>query len=372
MTADKSLLLIALLLSAVSSSAQKTVTVSGDVSGTSNKMIYLFQRNTADRDVLIDSTHAINDHFAFSKPIKEPNFFLITSQDQQGRILFVWDDNLHIQGKSSAIWQAEITGSRLTQEWKWYDKEHVAPARAKVIAWSDSIRKAAERGDTTTANALAGKQRGIADSLDVIAQQYIRLHPGSFISLFLLNSLRPSLDIQTTSRLLNSLSSALQQHSIAQAIKSDLKELASVNAGHPAPNFTVTDLSDRVVTLSAFKGAYVVLDFWGTWCGPCLKLIPETRKAYQKYKEKKVQFISIAYDNEKDLNKLRQLVSKNEMDWVQVFQNSSDKTSNSVVNKFRVDAFPSIILIDPKGNIIYRGTGQDGLAAACQLLDKGL
>lgn len=154
--------------------------------------------------------------------------------------------------------------------------------------------------------------------------------------------------------------------------KEEAKLRETVNAGNPAPNFTAHDLKGNEVVLANLRGQYVLLDFWGSWCGPCIKLIPETKAAFRKYQGKKVQFVGVAYDKESDRAKLNGLIERHGMEWPQIFQDMSDESKSPVIHKYLVYNYPSVILINPNGDIIYRGIGQDGLVEACQVLDKEL
>lgn len=338
--------------------------VKAKIDGVGNRKAFLYVRDSRNQDKLLDSTLAVNDQFVFTHNPEELNLYTITVDSVPGGILFILDSNVQIEGNSKAIWEASIMGSPLTDEQQRYEREFVFSVRQKIYAISDSLQD--PNLDPATREELIFQQNKILDAHYLQTEQYIKEHPDSFKSLSLLHSLGKS----KKRELVGLLSQELQEHSIAKAIREDLRLEESVSVGKPAPGFTVQDMKGNQVTLSDYWGQYVLLDFWGSWCGPCLKLIPETKAAYEKYKGKRVQFISVALDEEEDRATLSGLIEKHDLSWPQIFQDMSDKSKSGVVDKYLVSAFPSIILINPKGEIIYRGTGKFGLVEAKELLDK--
>jgi len=108
--------------------------------------------------------------------------------------------------------------------------------------------------------------------------------------------------------------------------------------------------------LNALHGRYVLLDFWGSWCNPCISAIPDLVRLDQKYRDI-LSIVNIAYDEKKNLPALHKLIKENKMQWTHLFEDNKDKSGASIVNRFKVEAFPTQILIDPEGKIILRATG---------------
>lgn len=124
--------------------------------------------------------------------------------------------------------------------------------------------------------------------------------------------------------------------------------------GVVAPDFTLTDINGKPLTLSSLKGKYVLLDFWGSWCTWCKEGFPKMRKQYKKYADK-FEMVGISCrDTEKDW---RKAVKDYRLTWRHVFCPSE----SDVLEKYGILGFPTKILIDPEGKIVKSFTGEDPL-----------
>ena len=108
-----------------------------------------------------------------------------------------------------------------------------------------------------------------------------------------------------------------------------------------------------------FDKKITLIDFWGSWCKPCIANIPKLKSLYKRFRNKNFQIVSVAYDDKKDILKLRQIVKKKGITWTNIFQNIEDQTISSLIKKFKVINFPTFILVDEKGNIIFRSSDND-------------
>jgi peroxiredoxin len=118
-----------------------------------------------------------------------------------------------------------------------------------------------------------------------------------------------------------------------------------------APDFSVTTSEGEYLTLEDLRGKVVLLDFWGTWCPPCVESVPSLRDMYKKYaKEKSFMMISVSVHDEED--KWRAFIARNQMAWTQYLDRDS-----KVQRAFRVDRFPTYVLIDHEGIVRFRTSG---------------
>ena len=120
--------------------------------------------------------------------------------------------------------------------------------------------------------------------------------------------------------------------------------------GAPSPTFEYDNYKGGKTKLEDFRGKYVYIDVWATWCAPCRAEIPFLKKLEEKYHEKNIVFVSLSIDQVKDVEKWRKLIKDKELGGVQVF---ADKDWNSqFVKEYNITGIPRFILIDPNGNIV--------------------
>ncbi|HTS45218.1 MAG TPA: TlpA disulfide reductase family protein [Puia sp.] len=118
--------------------------------------------------------------------------------------------------------------------------------------------------------------------------------------------------------------------------------------GKEAPDFSLPDINGKKISLSSFRGKYVLVDFWASWCRPCRAENPNVVEAYNRFKNKNFTILGVSLDKEKDAWK--QAIKDDKLAWTQV---SDLKYWNSeVVNTFKIDGIPFNILVDPEGKII--------------------
>ncbi|WP_170299183.1 TlpA family protein disulfide reductase [Larkinella terrae] len=133
-------------------------------------------------------------------------------------------------------------------------------------------------------------------------------------------------------------------------------EIYGDKVGFLAADFSGNDILSKAPILSkALKGKYVLLDFWGTWCAPCLKILPDLKKMHTTLDNKKITMVGVCYD--KNVEIVENFLKKREIDWTQLF----DPQSGSVFGKqFAVSSYPTFIVIDPSGKIVFKDEGLTG------------
>lgn len=123
--------------------------------------------------------------------------------------------------------------------------------------------------------------------------------------------------------------------------------------GFFAPNIVNTDINGKEFNMEQYKGEYILIDFWGTWCNPCIALLPHIAELHTKYP--KLKIISVATDETKESAvKIPDFVKKHQMNWVNICDFGLTYWKKPYAN-YKVSSFPTTILINPEGKIIHRG-----------------
>ncbi|MCV6630158.1 MAG: AhpC/TSA family protein [Flavobacteriaceae bacterium] len=135
------------------------------------------------------------------------------------------------------------------------------------------------------------------------------------------------------------------------SIEDKYNRLLGLKAGNVSPSFeNYENFAGGTSSLSDFKGKYVYIDVWATWCGPCLAEIPALKKLEEDYHDKNIAFLSISVDNKKDHDAWKQMVADRELSGVQLYADNS--FDSDFIKDYLIVAIPKFILLDPEGNII--------------------
>ncbi len=141
---------------------------------------------------------------------------------------------------------------------------------------------------------------------------------------------------------------------IGQAIKERFSPGAGPEVGSPVPSFSVVSMEDSAETISneSLKGRFYLMDFWATWCGPCVAEMPNLQKAYDTFKGDNFTILSLSLDRSKeDVVKFRE--TKWKMPWLNVFLGMDSQ--NKILKDFDVMSIPNPVLVDPTGRVIAAG-----------------
>ena len=183
-----------------------------------------------------------------------------------------------------------------------------------------------------------------------IKRDYIRQHPDSEVSVYMASQLSPEMLAEALDALgekaKNGLLGPLYRERKAawerqQAIK---KAAENIQPGKEAPDFTLKDLEGKDFSLASLRGKYVVLDFWGSWCGWCVKGFPDMKKAYEKHKGK-VEFVGVDCNDTEE--KWKKAVAEHELPWIHV----RNEGNPDVAAMYAVNGYPTKIIIAPDGKI---------------------
>lgn len=139
--------------------------------------------------------------------------------------------------------------------------------------------------------------------------------------------------------------------------------------GMPSPTFIDYENHKKGTTsLNDFKGKYVYIDVWATWCNPCKKEIPYLQKVEKKYHDKNIEFVSLSVDSKKDHDAWRKMVSKKQLTGIQLFADNS--WQSKFVAGYVINSIPRFILIDPEGNIVSSNAPRPSSPELIKLFDS--
>jgi len=186
----------------------------------------------------------------------------------------------------------------------------------------------------------------------VFTKAFIREHPNSFTSLYLLRSGQTSYHVDTVKALYGLLHKSLKQYASAKSIQEfiDLEKKVL-----PLNSLTYSRGMD---SLSGFN--YYVVDFWGSWCVPCIESIPSLKQLYKDYRSKNIQFVGLAYEHNQ-LTAYQKAQEKHQLPWPQAYVVATGD-NKTLVEEYYISAFPTYLLLDKNYKILKRIATHEQLA----------
>jgi thiol-disulfide isomerase/thioredoxin len=205
---------------------------------------------------------------------------------------------------------------------------------------------------------LDSEKERLEKELDKIQHTFIVKNPGSLLAIDILSKIILKYTLDEYEQLYNNLDKSVKESEKGKAFAAKIAAAKATKPGIPAPKFTKKDKDGKIISLDMFKGKYVLIDFWGTWCKPCRASFPHLVKLYNKYNPMGLVFINIAQENTLNArDKWLKAIEEDGLVWTQIL-NDEDKDKCDIVSIFNIQAFPTKVLIDPKGNIVDTWIGE--------------
>ena len=153
----------------------------------------------------------------------------------------------------------------------------------------------------------------------------------------------------TMSLIIDNFSSYSKNSIYFDYLKSLYEKITSIKEGVLAPNFTSKDIDGKQHSLYDFRGKYVYIDFWASWCAPCIEKFPEMKKIYNSRDKSKFEILGVSVDVSRD--SWIKSIEKNKLNWINI---SNTKGWDEISDSYGVKAVPQNFLVDPNGTIIKK------------------
>lgn len=369
------IILFSTSLSVVAQTSNGKFELNGKLTGKSNGLIYLYYKNASNAWVK-DSSSLNNGKFSFKGSADGPRMSTLQLKEEKRNedntvMFFLEPAVMHVDLTLNDFGNAQFTGSETQNDYgALVSKKWEIRKRWKVVM--DTLTEVNKRSNTQFQELKDWVLQPYTAEMEALDLNFFKEHPQSYATAYLLRFYVSKFALDTLQMYYDRLGSQLQQSPYAREFASAIQKLRAGSPGSVASNFTATDINGKQLSLSDYKGNYVLLDFWASWCVPCRKGNPHLKELYSKYKDKGIEFIGIS-DDDRNHNAWKKAVAMDGLPWRHVLRGldmekrmKNEPNPNDISEKFGISTLPTKILIDPNGKIIGR-YGEEEKALDAQL-----
>jgi peroxiredoxin len=350
-----SIVFVAML--ALFSCANKTeFNISGTVKNKGTvKAVYLFQADSTTISI-VDSTLLSEDGtFKFKHSAAYPNLYklriggsiydLIAQNGDDINFSTDLNDNLH---------SYQITGSEESQKIQEYNKlsnEFVEKTTQLENEFQTKLQSLGKGADTAALFKQYNPQATqIMDDAANATLKFVNDNKTSLAAFYAATSLDPDKYEPQLIAYADAINGKFPGNPAVRQFEKQMAAAKPVSIGQPAPDFTVVGIDNKPVKLSDYKGKYIMLDFWASWCGPCRQENPNVVKQYAAFHSKGLNILGISLDTSK--TNWQQAIANDKITWAQASDLKNFEGPTEAL--YHIQAIPSNFIIDPKGIIIAK------------------
>jgi len=366
------------LLISLLTAAQTGFVLNGTITGFEDSVRIIINKilvQDGEESMRPDQTlYLVNQHFSFSDNITSPTRFSIRVRPKylsdedftKYENLFFWAENksMTLTAEKGSVAFADVSGSTIQDEFEGFrDLEREKQWHNKQMI--DSIRMYGSNIPPATLKAMTDILRANQIAIEKAKIEYMYTHPQHYFILsdmaFRVIKIPESLEKEKVINFYEQLSTSYKNDGYGRQIKKYIESTISFKAlttGQKSMHFTLPDSTGKKVSLSKMKGKTVLLDFWFAGCLPCRQEHPNYLQAYQFYRAKGFEILSVNSDSKREL--WTNAMQKDSMIWRSVWDPQQKVTSGL----YKISNFPTNFLLNTKGEIIAKDLRGEALHAA--------
>jgi peroxiredoxin len=357
------LALILLLLPAlVSAQPDKPFVINGYLKGLADGTTLILQNEELSTEPLAKAESKAGK-FQLKGTLKEPNIYNLSfSGSGQKCYMFVDALTMTLTGHKDSLSTAKLKGSPSNEEFQVFQKQF-NPVLTQLGVTAQKINN----GEPDPDGSLRKSYMQASTQLNDLTDAYVKAHPNSYVSpLAILVSGQVTQDPLKMEERYNALTTDVRGGAYGRMLSNMIDEGKIGAVGTQAIEFTQNDTNGTPVTLASFRGKYVLVDFWASWCGPCRKENPNVVDAYNTYSSKNFTVLGVSLDRARE--PWLQAIKDDGLTWTHV--SDLKYWSNAVAAKYHIQQIPQNLLLDPTGKIIGKNLRGPALQAKLQELLK--
>lgn len=333
MTKIRTIGVFSMLTFSIAATAQESFELKGTIAEAKENGMVLLSYNDGTK-LRFDTTRIKNHTFSITgkvaQPVKSMLYIEHVTKQFEAQYFFLTSGTNTINGKR--VGNSEINGGEAQNEYK------TLLSQWESIGW----------------NAEGNTSKEVREKKDSISLAFLNAHPASPVSFWLFEDLATANFIgyhrAEVKPVYEKMDSQWRESKGGKKIAKLLETAKKLGVGMPAIDFTMNDTLGKPVRLADFRGKYVLLDFWASWCVPCRGENPNVVKAWQKYKDRNFTVIGVSLDNESARQKWIDAIHKDNLTWTHL--SDLKGWDNTAARAYEVQSIPMNYLIDPKGKII--------------------
>jgi peroxiredoxin len=353
--------------------AQKGFTISGDVSKVKDQVAKVYLNYYADGKSTMDSAEVKDGKFSFTGTLTDPVMGSLRAKYQEVpgaksmkaisynrdiKQVFLENSKIKIVSVDSFA-NATIKGSKSHAAYiSWTDltKEETAQSAALNKEYSEYYKKKDQAG-MDKIDAAFDK---LTEQKNLKNKQYLKDNASSPIAMFVLKQYAGyDINADDVEPMFLALPEQLRASPAGKDMAEKLETAKKTGIGKMAMDFTQNDTLGNPVSLSSFRGKYVLIDFWASWCGPCRQENPNVVKAFNAYNSKGFTVLGVSLDQPTAKDKWMKAIHDDKLTWTQVSDLKYWK--NDVAVQYGIQAIPQNYLIDPQGKIVGKNLRGEAL-----------
>jgi len=323
--------------------------IEGKIDTLDYKMAYLAQYTDGDF-VKSDSVAIDSGMFSFTGMVESPNVQYIMFDDSDERVnVFIENSEISITGVNLERDNITVTGSVIHSQLKDF-KDQLASYEDRLKAIVEEYYAVQDAGDEALLEEVGVKYDNEDSLKRMFIEDYINANLSSVIAPYLSTRYMMGKEVEELEALSKSFSDSIRSSEYVVKIEERITIVKNSAVGMPAPTFAMNDKDSIPITLESFKGSYVLIDFWASWCGPCRGENPNVVAAYKKYHDKGFEIFGVSFDTDKE--KWLKAVEDDKLTWAHV--SDLKGWGNAAGKIYGVRGIPHSVLIDKEGVIVAK------------------